>query len=192
MTKRQPILPPWTRLLSAAALSTAVLLSACGGSEPPSPYPASCDKAALEPDFKPTPVSGAGVDPGTHALAAPPAGGHYVVSTTYVALRPDAQPRFNELLGPIMGRLKTQSGIQAITLGTSAACNSARTLTVWADEGSMYDFVGSSEHMTAAMAVGEVSRGDSVVAHRNESDPTKAPSWQAAVQSLAAVSGPLY
>jgi hypothetical protein len=70
-----------------------------------------------------------------------------------------------QLFGPIQGRLQKQQGLVAVRFGQSASCGSARTLGVWQDAQSMYDFVGSPEHSAAAAKVEDISRGGSTVAH---------------------------
>lgn len=158
----------------------------------PDPF-ADCSRDVIESDWKPAPLSGAGVDSKTGTLA-PPKSGSYIVSTTYLALKPGAETgqRFGALMGPIMARLKMQRGLAALTFATSEKCSTARTLSVWEDAESMYDFVASPAHMSAISSVGEVSRGGSLVHHYTETDAARAVSWSEVVAKLKTVTGPLY
>lgn len=193
------------RLFSCGAAATIVLLSACSQapSEPdpdPSALPdladpqfAACSRDVIEPDWQPSPLAGAGVDAKTGMLVAPKSGS-YIVSTTYLALKPGAETgqRFGALMGPIMAQLKMQRGLAALTFSTSQKCSTARTLSVWEDEASMFDFVASPAHLSAVRAVGEVSRGGSLVHHYPETDVARATSWSTVVAQLKTVTGPLY
>ncbi|HEU4532705.1 MAG TPA: hypothetical protein VFS00_01260 [Polyangiaceae bacterium] len=161
---------------------------------------AGCERGAIEADLNEGPPGGApsivsptaprwqgpGVDPATGALRP----GNYVLSSTYLALRPEARPRFGELMGPISADLQTRPGLVAISLALSESCASARTLSVWESEDAMYGFVASDAHGAAVRAVGEVSRGQSVVTHwsGNEAKAT----WAEAAQALARDDGPIY
>lgn len=190
------------RLLSSLVISSSLTLVACGGddevprqaptvmpapSASPSPV---CTRGAMERDFTAlSPLGGPGVDPATGALR-PPTNGAYVVSSTYLTLRPEpaAQQAFGELMGPISETLATQPGLIAIQLGTSMACGTARTLTVWDTEESMYAFVASPPHAAAMARVGEVSRGQSVVTHWDASTVAEA-SWAEVERKLSVFSG---
>lgn len=186
--------------LRGYALAACAALLACGetpASTPPDLSPplqaAECSRDVLEPDAQPSPPSGAGIDAMTGTLAAPRSG-KYIVSTTYLTLKPGAAvgQRFGALMGPIMTQLKMQRGLAAISLATSQKCGTACTLAVWEDETSMYEFVASPAHSSAVNAIGEISRGQSLVHHYVESDATRAISWSAATTQLKSVTGPLY
>jgi heme-degrading monooxygenase HmoA len=129
---------------------------------------------------------GPAVDPATGALRP----GSYVFSSTYLTLRPDGRPRFGELMGPISADLQTRPGLLAITLALSESCGTARTLSAWESEEAMYAFVASDAHGAAVSAVGEVSRGQSVVTHwaGTEAGAT----WARAAEELARDEGPFY
>jgi heme-degrading monooxygenase HmoA len=188
----------------ALALSSSLSLFACGGEEPtsipapsPSPSPSAeptCARGTIEPDFAPIgPLAGPGVDPATGTLRPPPSGTSYVVSSTYLALRPEgpAQQTFGALMGPIGDALRTQEGLVAFELGSSASCGTARTLTVWVSEEAMYGFVASPAHTAAVAQVGQVSRGGSVVTHW-DADTVDAAGWAEAQRRLAAFMGRQY
>ncbi len=170
-----------------------LVLPACGDEEPaPTPVVedplADCTRDAIEADLRSfSPLSGPGVR--ADGTLAP---GQYVVSSTYLKMRPEpaAQARFQELMGPISQSLQAQEGLVAIQLAASERCGTARTLTVWRDEAAMYTFVTGEAHMTAVRAVGEVSRGGSIVTHWSDSE--QGVSWTKAAQQLGADTGPFY
>ncbi len=150
-----------------------------------------CVRGALESDIAYLPRTGPKVD-ATGTLMPPPADG-YVVSSTFLRLRPgdEAARRFGELFGPIAAQLQTQPGLEALQLATSAGCQTARTLSVWASPDAMYDFVVSDTHYAAVRAVSEVSRGGSVVVHWTARKVDQA-SWDEATQRLTDAQGPFY
>jgi heme-degrading monooxygenase HmoA len=170
-------------------------LSACGGEAPVPPSPpeevdplAGCTRDQMEADLAFfAPMSGPAVR--ADGSLEP---GRYIVSSTYLKLKPEprAQQRFGELMGPINQTLQNQPGLMAIHLASSGSCATARTLTVWKDEASMYGFVTSEAHLAAIQAVGEVSRGGSIVTHW--ADDERGVSWEKAGQQLAADEGPFY
>jgi heme-degrading monooxygenase HmoA len=150
-----------------------------------------CLRGTLEADIAYLPRTGPKVD-ATGALMPPSADG-YVVSSTFLRLRPgdEAGRRFGELFAPIATQLQTQPGLEALQLATSASCQTARTLSVWASPEAMYDFVVSDTHYAAVKAVSEVSRGGSVVVHWTAQNVEQA-SWDEATKRLMAARGPFY
>lgn len=192
------------RLVVARSVVLTVALGAvaCGGDAAPvgiadlggaaGPDYAGCSRGVIEADLMAMPLAGPGVDPASGKLRAPKSGA-YVVSSTYLTLPGTAAAgqRFGQLMGPIIERLKTQGGLVAISTGTAAGCNTARTLTVWECLDAMYNFVASSAHSAAVAVVKDVSRGQSLVTHWEEADPTKV-SFSTAALKLTAISGPLY
>lgn len=162
--------------------------------------PAGCERGVLEDDLvgqtaegDPTPVVwiGPGADPETGELL--PEEGAFVVSATYLALdaAPEAQQRFGEVMGPIMGELFANPALVAVQLGTSPSCGTARTFTVWRSLEGMMSFVAGDAHMAAVASVGEISRGGSVVTHW-EVDTLEGLGWDDATARLADVDGPMY
>lgn len=150
-------------------LALFLVLAGCG----PTIDETRCTRATLESDLRTTgALSGKGVDPGTGALKA----GHYVISSTYLKLAtsPAGQKAFREVMEGIASSIDTQPGLEASLLTTSAECLSARTLSVWKDEASMYAFVGSPAHVRAMTRAQEMSRGGGGVTHwaGTESDAT--------------------
>ena len=119
-----------------------------------------CSRGALESDLRPTPWRGPGVD-GSGKVK----NGRYVVSTTYLRFKRGATAEFVDVLGPIQARLRQTSGLVAVRFGFSAACNSGRTLAVWADQASMISFVAGPEHAAAAAKIGDLSRGGGAAIH---------------------------
>lgn len=190
-------------LLRLLATSGALALSACGDDGSPARPDAAgaseplasdagsaptqeCERGALESDLQAAPLAGPGLVNG----ALPP--GRYVFSTTYLRLRPEpaAQQRFGALMEPIMADLMARPGLLAVALGVSAQCGTARTFTVWQDEVAMLDFVTGEAHGAAVAAVGEVSRGGSLVTHwLGEEDDAD---WSVAARRAAADEGPFY
>lgn len=146
--------------------------------------PAGCQRGTLEPDLNTSPFSGAGVADGKIAA------GEYVISSTYLRLKAGQQDRFETLLDPIMADLGARDGLVAISLGGSPKCGTARTLAVWRDDVAMFAFVTGEAHSAAVRAVGEVSRGGSVVTHWSGDQDSA--SWKSAAEHLAADDGPQY
>jgi len=143
----------WT----GSMLLLAALLAGCGGNGSSGSADMAldpCDRGTIESDLKPTPWQGPGVDASGNLVP-----GHYVVSSTYLRFQPGATAEFVELFTPVVARLRMTSGLVAMRFGFSAACNSGRTLSVWADQASMVGFVTGPEHSAAAANVGDLSRG---------------------------------
>ena len=144
------------------------LTEGCGGAptQASPDFPDSgCGRSDLEADFKTTALSGSAVDGGF--LVPPAAGTQYLISSTYLQLRKGevTQNRFNEVMKPISEALPTQDGLLAIQFAVSERCGVARTMVVWRDQPAMYKFVTGAAHQKAINAVGDVSRGGSVVTH---------------------------
>ena len=176
--------------LSLACVPVFVL--ACGATAATPPHAAAaapgarCIRDALEADIQyDMPLTGPGVDPATGKLVAPPPAG-YAVSTTYLALKPDAasNARFQALVGPVISDLERQPGLRAIQFSRSKACATVRTFTVWQDEAAMLAFVSGSAHARASAGIAEVSRGGSAVAHWHATTLDQA-SWPYSARSLS-------
>ncbi|WP_257454193.1 antibiotic biosynthesis monooxygenase [Archangium lipolyticum] len=180
------------RSLAAALLSFSV--AACGGSVPP-PRPApselpsddGCTRDTLEPDFQSSPLQGPAVD--AQGKLVP---GTYIMSSTYLRMRntQEAQEEFQQLMGPINQTLEEQPGLVAIQFGSSTRCNTKRTFTIWKDEESMYQFVGSPAHTQAIARVSLVSRGGTSVT--SWQDDERGATWEKALQQLASETRPTY
>ena len=143
-----------------------------------------CERGTLEPDFAAAPLAGSAVD--AEGLRA----GQYIVSSTYLQLRPGARQTFDGLIGPLVEDLETRDGLLALSLGGSEACDALRTLSVWRDDAAMIAFVTGSAHATAMSRVTDLSRGGSLVTHwlGDEGSAT----WEVAARELGAIEGPLY
>lgn len=163
-------------------------------------FPADCQAGSVEedlsgasPNLTPTELvwMGPGVDSATGELM--PQEGTLIVSTTYLRLQPteEARARFGELMNPLLGDLFGNPELVAVQLGMSERCGSARTLSVWRSVEGMFTFVTSDSHANAAAAVGDVSRGGSVVTHW-EAASVDGIGWEEAVVQAAAVDGPFY
>jgi len=157
--------------------------SGSGGAPEADPF-AGCVPGSLEADMNPSPLAGPGVQGG----ALEP--GEYIVSSTYLQLKPGKLDRFHELLEPIQTDLRSRDGVVALSFGGSPTCGTARTLAVWRDEAAMFAFVTGDAHSAAAGSIDELSRGGSVVTHW-AGDQTRA-TWEAAAGQLAADDGPTY
>jgi hypothetical protein len=175
------------RYLSALSCIPCAVFVACLP-PPPTPDESKCNHTLLEPDFEP---DGDLAGPGLGDDGKLPKG-RYVYSSTYLAIQlsTDAFSRFSELSGPINDALESQPGLVAYQTGLSLDCYAARTLAVWEDEESMVKFVGGPAHREAVRAVGEVSRGKSIVTHW-EDDETAA-TWERAVEKISVDEGPFY
>jgi quinol monooxygenase YgiN len=172
-----PIMQP------AGGTSAAPVASGGTGAPEADPF-AGCQRGTLEADMNASPLFGPGVRDG----ALEP--GEYIVSSTYLQLNPDKQARFQELLEPIEADLASRDGVVALSLGGSPACGTARTLAVWRDEAAMFAFVTGEAHSAAVPAIGELSRGASLVTHW-AGDQTSA-TWETAAGKLATDDGPTY
>lgn len=150
-----------------------------GGAPPGSPFEG-CSKGELEPDrMGDLQLRGPGVDPETGAL--PP--GNYLISTTYLALKPDMVQRAMELGGPVMQSLFTMKGLVGAATLQSTSCAALRTLTVWESEEDMFTFVGSPAHATAMGQITTISRGTSNAISWEASEAQA--TWEEAARRLA-------
>jgi len=143
-----------------------------------------CERGTLEPDFAAAPLAGSAVD--AEGLRA----GQYIVSSTYLQLKPDARETFSGLVQPVLEDLETRDGLLALSLGQSEACDVLRTLSVWRDDAAMVAFVTSAAHTAAMSRVADLSRGGSAVTHwlADEDGAT----WEVAARQLEGAEGLLY
>ncbi len=166
-------------------ISSALTLGACGAgtSLPPD---SECTRGVKESDLVQAPWQGPGaVDGGLPAST-----NEVVVSTTFLALKPDADSSalFQQLFAGVAADLQTREGLVAYSVATSTRCNTARTLSVWADEAHMFKFATASAHGKAAAKVGSLSRGNSAVTHWH--DTTNNVSFETAFTKLGAADAP--
>lgn len=175
------------RLLLLSPL--AALVFACGHDTSDEPPGGACSRGTLEDDLDLGELAGPGV--GAHGELLPPPGGGFVVSATYVAVRDDANHRFDQLVFPIFAQLQQQPGLLAIQSGNSRECRSGRIFAVWRDEDAMFAFVTGPAHSDAMNAVAEVSRGGSAAIHWNATSLEQA-TWTYAAEMLGAHQTPLY
>jgi hypothetical protein len=160
--------------------------AACGA---PGPDEKACVRSTLEGDLKLIgALSGPDVDPATGALKP----GSYLVSSTYLKLATDAkgQKAFQDSMKGINAAIPNYPGLSAYQLATSDSCVTARTLSVWKDEASMYRFVGVEAHANAIALIELISRGGSVVTHW--ADTEAGATFEKAVQQLAVEVGPFF
>ena len=119
-----------------------------------------CSRGIVESDLQAGPWKGPGLDASGNIPT-----GQYVVSSTYVQLKPGSTAEFMQLVGPVAASLQQQSGMVATRFGQSAACGSARTLVVWSDLESMYNFVTGPAHGAAMPKIVDISRGNGAGVH---------------------------
>jgi len=163
----------------ALMLTSALAIAGCGQSPNQD-----CHREALEQDLNLSNWQGQGVD--ASGKLAP---GKYMMSSTFLALTSDpaAQKRFQQLLVGISTALQTQPGLVGYQVGTSSSCNTARTLSVWVDTGSMLSFSAGPAHSAAVAEIGALSRGGSAVTHWSD-DQSGATMAKGASQLATAIS----
>ncbi len=116
-----------------------------------------------------------------------------IAASTYLRLQdtPVAGARFQELNRDIAQALMTSPGLMGVSIRASAACNTARTLTVWASEEAMMGFVMSPAHITAMGATPEISRGGSITSTWGL-DSLEEMSWRGVLPGFVGHEGPVY
>ncbi|HTN92546.1 MAG TPA: antibiotic biosynthesis monooxygenase [Sorangium sp.] len=143
-----------------------------------------CSKGELEPDrVGDLELTGPGVDAGTGALKP----GSYVISTTYLALKPEMAQKASDLAEPVVEALFTMEGFVALAAGRSSSCAALRTLTVWESEQDMFAFVGSPAHVRAMGQSSSLSRGTSNVISWEGSE--REATWEEAAKRLGSEAG---
>lgn len=171
----------------ALAVLACAAIAACVP-PPPTPDESKCNHKLLEPDFEP---DGDFTGPGVDADGKIPKG-RYVYSSTYLAIKlsTDAFRKFSSVNAPISDALESQPGLVAYKIGISLDCYALRTLAVWKDEASMVQFVVGPAHGNAISAIGEISRGKSIVTHWE--DDESGATWARAVEKITLDEGPFY
>lgn len=162
----------------------AVLGTACGL---PTPDDTKCVRGTLEADLD---QSAPFVGPGLVDGALP--SGRYLMAATYLQGKPTQQAMslFQSLVDPITRALPTTDGLIGARFANSSNCLTARTLSVWKDEASMYRFVASPAHAAAMAKTSELSRGGSVTTHW--ADTEAGATFEKAAEQLEADEGPLH
>jgi len=177
------------------ALSTLLTVTACDDGdttpvETPPADPYACDGNADFTLYQPL-VSPA-FDPAQGGLLIP-GGDSYVVHTTQLVNDPTQMELFLQLMGGISEQLAQTEGLIAVSLGGSEACGYSRTLAIWADEASMYKFVGSGAHAEAMGQTLVVSSSGRVTHWTATADEVNALTWDVAKSRIAEVeTSPLY
>jgi quinol monooxygenase YgiN len=138
-----------------AVLCVTLLASSCMTR----PDDTTCLRGVKEADLSPLSWSGPGVVGGALPV------GRYIIAATYLKGRPEGFDTFQQVLGPIIAALPTTDGLVGYATQNSSSCFTARTLSVWQDEASMFHFVSSQAHSNAVAKVSEVSRGGSLTTH---------------------------
>lgn len=146
-------------------LLTTLALGGCGSAADLAAPSEECNRGTLESDLRSTPLQGSGVN--ASGKLAP---GQYVLASSYVLLHTDqaVQQQFQQVMGGIYAALKTQPGLVASQFATSTRCNSARALTVWSDQGSMFAFAAGSAHSAASAMAATLGRSGSAVTYWND------------------------
>jgi len=170
---------------STGATTTAADASSSSGGGDPFPQLIACD----ETDFEPTPFMGPGFDPDTGELVAP-LEPPYIVAATIGWPKPE--PQFFEELGMHSELVSTEvfgsEGLIGASFGGSEVCGNARTLTIWADEEALMNFVFSGAHL-AAIAIVPTSMLAWETTHWTEASSTEPPTWDLATQKLIEAHG---
>lgn len=110
----------------------------------------------------------------------------YVVSSTYLALQPNADPQlFGQLSAGNAMALFTNPGMIAVQLSNSTQCGTARTFTVWENEEALMNFVGSDAHLQSVSAFPSLSRGGSTLSVWAEPVTASEITWDAAMTRMA-------
>ena len=163
---------------ASSAITTDASSTAGGG-----PF-ADCSKKTLEADKQDQQLAGPGVDPDTGALAP----GHYVISSTYLAMVPEQSEHAQQLGGAVIQSLPSMQGLVASGFASSTSCATLRTLTVWQSEEDMVAFVSSPAHAAAMAQTSTLSRGSISNVISWEGDETNA-TWEEAAKQLAKQTG---
>ncbi len=141
------------------------------------------DDALIEPGL------GEAGDPANWPALPPDA----IVASTYLRLPEgeDARAIFDELMQPILGELMASEGLMGVSTTGSESCNTVRTLTVWASEDAMMQFVTSDAHIAAMGRTADVSRGGSITSHWTVGE-FDAILWETVLPRFAEHDGPIY
>lgn len=146
---------------------------------------AACD----ETDFAPTPFLGPGFDPETGEALAPLEPPYVVAATVgWVTGIPEDGEALGMHSGLVSEDIFNHDGLIGVAFGGSEVCGSARTLSIWEDEASMWAFVFGEIHGEAMSLV-----PDRVAAwgttHWTEMESDAPPSFDDAHQRIVAEHG---
>lgn len=170
------------------ALALSITATACSDSDDTgdAQFP-----VCAEDDFGASPFAGPGFDAETGLIGA--VKDRYVVSSTHTIFNPEAEDRFFALSGDVLGYLGSgqHPGFIGFSVGTSDRCGSARTMTVWESEQSMFDFVTSEAHLAAMNQVDDVLLIGGF-AHWDVSSDNVPPTWDEARAEVATTAALAY
>ena len=146
-----------------------------------------------EIDFSPTTnLDGPGWDADAGTLV-DPSQDSYVVHTTQLILKPDANPKLLELTGKVIGQLQQTPGFVALALAGSDACNNVRTMGIWESEEAMYGMVNTGAHAEAMTFTTTISLSGRVTHWSATPDEVEALTWDEAKSRVAEVKpSPIY
>jgi len=131
------------------------------------------------------PLSGPGLDPETGLIGEPQP--TYVISTTQLVVPRDKRSEFGELVADIFTDIQSREGLVAQSFASDDDCNHQRTLTVWASEDAMYDFVFSEAHTKAMNRTLRISDAGRVTSWTATAGEVEAMTWDQAVSRMAEV-----
>lgn len=190
---------PWMMIAMFAALAACV--------ETATPDPTT--QPMVDPMMEPEPVRDEStciayeleedsiITAGVGAAEGPPSWGELpptaLVASTYLRIQDneDAATTFAELNPAITETLLANPGMMGVSIRISPRCNTARTLTVWASEEAMMEFVMSDAHVAAMAATPKISRGGSITSTWQMSGIEEM-GWDAVIPGFVDHDGPVY
>ncbi len=131
------------------------------------------------------PLTGPGIDPETGELL-PPLQDSYIVHTTQLMIKPEAQEQFDELTGAVMAQLMETEGVVGVALAYEPTCDFYRTMGIWEDERSLMLFVGTGVHAQAMGQTAEISLTGRTT-HWTVSADELPLTWEMAIEQVADV-----
>lgn len=188
--------------MSKGLISWMVLASGCNGTdtEPDDTSAPDSDTAdtdsdgcvaeVLEDDFLLNLSAGEQGDPVNWGPMPPTA----IVAMTYLRLASSDEARTafdGAVQGVVVALSAPAPGLMGVSTGTSEGCRTARTLTVWQDEASLFGFVAGDAHVAAMAQTSVVSRGGSITADYRVSE-LPAVDWASVAARFADHEGPVY
>ncbi|MBV1858612.1 MAG: DUF3291 domain-containing protein [Nannocystaceae bacterium] len=137
-----------------------------------------------ETDFEPTPFLGSAFDPETGELLAPLEPPYVVAATAgWVTDKPEDAEALGMQSQIVSEDIFSHDGLIGVAFGGSDLCGSARTLSIWEDEKSMWAFVFASAHGEAMKLVpARVAAWGTT--HWTESESVEPPTFEDAHQRI--------
>jgi hypothetical protein len=138
--------------------------------------------ACPEDDLMVQEFMGPAFDPETGELVAPLPVPH-VVATTVGWPEVENWEALQGYTNNVVGDVFQREGLLGASFGMSAACGSARTITLWADEASMMQFVVGDAHVDAIQNALSLTKAWETT-HWSETADDQPPSWDRAREQL--------